>query len=322
MNKLIILFTLIIVGSFSTSSQAMPWDVVPEGHRGIYYRFGGKLLERVTLPGLYLKMPYPITMASEIQVTPQTDVIHNVKCGAGDGTQMSFETVEVGNHLNPDGVYETVRRFGENYDTYLIKDKVRHQINVICSGMTSQEIYIEKFDQLDDELRDFLQKEIDKLGIKISVDFVRLSKPTLPKALQNNYDKIANEKTALKALMEEKKRLAQENENKIMVAKAEGEAKRITAEKGNQIAVEKKKADEEMASIENRIHTEKEKSKADAIYYSKAKMAEGNKELLTDKYVQLESAKALANNAKHYFGEIPKTLFLGDVDSNKVKSTL
>ena len=314
--------TVIFLSTLCLTTKALPWDVVPEGHRGIYYRFGGNLLERVTIPGMYLKMPYPITMASEIQVTPQTDIIHGVKCGAGDGTQMIFATVEVGNHLNPDGVYETVKRFGENYDTYLIKDKVRHQINVICSGMTSQEIYIEKFDQLDDQLKEFLQEEIDKLGINITIDFVRLSKPTLPPPLQKNYDKIANEKTALKALMEEKKRLAQENENKIMVAKAEGEARRITKEKDNQIAVEKKKADEEMASIENRIHTEKEKSKADAVYYSKAKMAEGNKELLTDKYVQLESAKALANNAKHYFGEIPTTLFLGDIDSNKVKSTL
>ena len=188
--------------------------------------------------------------------------------------------------------------------------------------MTSQEIYIEKFDQLDDQLRDFLQKENDQLKTGISVDFVRLSKPTLPHALQKNYDKIANEKTALKALMEEKKRLAQENKNKIMVAEAEGEAKRITAEKQNQIEVEKKKAEEEMAAIQNRIHTEKEKSKADAVYYSKAKMAEGNKELLTKEYVQLESAKALANNAKHYFGEIPTTLFLGDTNSDKVKSIL
>ena len=97
------------------------------------------------------------------------------------------------------------------------------------------EIYIEKFDQLDDQLRDFLQTENNKLNTGISVDFVRLSKPTLPEALQKNYDKIANEKTALKALMEEKKRLAQENENKIMVAKAEGEAERIKAEKKNQI---------------------------------------------------------------------------------------
>ena len=239
--------TVIFLSTLCLTTKALPWDVVPEGHRGIYYRFGGNLLERVTIPGMYLKMPYPITMASEIQVTPQTDIIHGVKCGAGDGTQMIFATVEVGNHLNPDGVYETVKRFGENYDTYLIKDKVRHQINVICSGMTSQEIYIEKFDQLDDQLKEFLQEEIDKLGINITIDFVRLSKPTLPPPLQKNYDKIANEKTALKALMEEKKRLAQENENKIMVAKAEGEARRITKEKDNQIAVEKKKADEEMA---------------------------------------------------------------------------
>ena len=106
--------TLIFLSIFSSSTNAMPWDVVPEGHRGIYYRFGGKLLESVTLPGMYLKMPYPITMASEIQVTPQTDVIHNVKCGAGDGTLMNFETVEVGNHLHAENVYKTVKRFGEN----------------------------------------------------------------------------------------------------------------------------------------------------------------------------------------------------------------
>ena len=52
--------------------------------------------------------------------------------------------------------------------------------------------------------------------------FVRLSKPTLPPPLQKNYDKIANEKTALKALMEEKKRLAQENENKIKCGAKDG----------------------------------------------------------------------------------------------------
>ena len=313
---------MLIMATFSQMSEAMPYDVVPEGYRGIYYRFGGNLLEVITTPGVYFKFPWPITMASEIQVTPQTDVISNVKCGAGDGTLMTFETVDVGNHLNPDYVYNTVKRFGENYDSYLIKDKIRHQINVICSSMTSQEIYIEKFDQLDDQLKDFLQAENNALNTGVTVDFVRLSKPILPKKLQENYDKIANEKTALKALLEEKKRLAQENENKILVAEAEGEAKRITSEKENQIFVEKKKAAEEVAQIENRIHTEKEKAKADAVHYSKSKEAEGNSELLTDKYVELESAKALANNAKHYFGEIPKTLFLGEVDHQKVKSNL
>jgi len=321
MMKLINL-TLIIMATFSLESNAMPYDVVPEGFRGIYYRFGGNLLDAITTPGVYLKFPWPITMASEIQVTPQTDVIRNVKCGAGDGTLMTFESVDVGNHLNPDYVYKTVKRFGENYDSYLIKDKIRHQINVICSSMTSQEIYIEKFDQLDDQLKEFLQAENNDLDTGVTVDFVRLSKPTLPEALQKNYDKIANEKTALKALMEEKKRLAQENENKIMVAKAEGEAERIKAEKKNQILVEQKKAAEEVAQIENRIHTEKEKAKADAVHYSKSKEADGNSKLLTKEYVQLESSKALANNAKHYFGEIPKTLFLGDIDSNKAVSSL
>ena len=68
-------YVFIILIIMTKECHAMPYDVVPEGFRGIYYRFGGNLLPSITTPGVYLKMPWPVTMASEIQVTPQTDVI-------------------------------------------------------------------------------------------------------------------------------------------------------------------------------------------------------------------------------------------------------
>lgn len=308
------IFIVIIAAYAANASDAFIFDSVSEGYVGIYYRMGGNLMHKTTEPGFYLKMPWPVTSTSEIEIRPQTDVLHNVKCGASDGTQLLFESVEVGNHLLPNKVYSTVKRFGEGYDTYLIKDKVRHQINVICSSMTSQEIAIDKFDALDDQLKAFLEEENKKEDSGVIVDFVRLTKPLLPRELQANYDKIANEKTALKVAKEANMKIAQEQKNKLLIVEKEAEAERIKAEKQNMIALEKAQAEENVATIQNRIHTEREKTRADAILITKKKEAEGNELLLTGHYVRLETAKAMASNAKHYFGDVPNALFLKDAD--------
>ena len=63
------------MATFSQKSNAMPYDVVPEGFRGIYYRFGGNLLESITTPGVYFKFPWPITIASETSLLPMSPVL-------------------------------------------------------------------------------------------------------------------------------------------------------------------------------------------------------------------------------------------------------
>jgi len=283
---------------------------VPEGSVGIYYKFG-KLNDIVTEPGLSFHMPPPITRSSNVQVTPQTDVISDVMCGANDGTLLVFPQVEIGNFLKRDYVYRTIKRFGEEYDNYLVKDKVRAQINVICSGLTSQEIYIDKFDTLDDQLLEYLREENQKESESgVVIQFVRMSKPILPKQLQENYDRIAHEKTAKKVAEESNKRLAQEHQNELMVVEAEAERKRVVAEKGNQIRIERKVAEEHESEVENRILTESEKAKAYALYLSKEKEAEGNKLLFTPEYIEITKAKGALNYAKHYFGQIPTTFFM------------
>lgn len=288
------MFFIIIIFGYITFSNAFIFHRVIEGNVGIYYRLG-RLHSDITDSGTHLKLPWPITSASYVQITPQTDPIYNVKCGAGDGTQLIFDQVDIGNYLKKDYVYRTIKRFGEYYDDYLVKDKVRAQINVICSGLTSQEIYIDKFDTLDDMLLKFLQEYNENESESgVVVQFVRMSKPTLPRTLQENYDKIANEKTARKVAEEQKLRLEQENKNKLLVAEAEAERRRI------------------VASIENRIKKEKATIDANINFEKKEKEAEGNKLLHTQEYLELEKMKSYLNNAKHYFGKIPKTLFLKD----------
>ncbi len=293
---------------------------VPEGSVGIYYRMG-KLINTTSESGTHFRIPWPITSASTVQITPQTDTILDVKCGAGDGTQLVFPQVDIGNYLKLDYVYRTIRRFGESYDNYLVKDKVRAQINVICSGLTSQEIYIDKFHTLDDQLLRYLQEENDNESESgVIVQFVRMSKPKLPKQLQENYDRIANEKTARKVAEETKKRLEQEHRNQLLVAEAEAERRRKVSEKDNIILIERKKAEEEESSIQNRILVERETAKANAIFVMKEKEANGNKLLHTPEYIEVEKAKSALNNAKHYFGKIPSTFFVKDSDSEYMTS--
>lgn len=307
------IYNIVIIISllFISSVKATPFNVVSPGHVGIYYVMG-TLQNYTSTPGYYLKSPWPITIASEIEVRPQTDKLKNIKCGAKDGTQLLFDEVQVGNQLSKDYVISTVQRYGEDYDNYLIKDKIRHQINVICSKLNSHEIYIDQFDTLDDKLVEFLQLENDKLDTGITINFVRFDKPNLPRELQLNYNKIAEHKTGLKVAQEERLKIEQEHKNKILEAEKEAEAIRVKTEKESQTKLEKAQKEEQVSIIRNRIHVDTEKAKADTLKYSKEKEAEGNNKLLTSNYVELEKARAISSNSKHYFGDVPNALFLND----------
>ena len=99
-----------------------------------------------------------------------------------------FDKIEVVNILSADAAHRTVKEYGLNYDKVFgvlqslstllmllryfktwIFDKVHHEINQFCSSHTLQEVYIEKFNTLDEELRVLLQKDCTawKTGIEI-----------------------------------------------------------------------------------------------------------------------------------------------------------
>lgn len=330
------LFTLLVLFSLTHYSDAFVWHTVSRGEVGIYYRVG-RLLPEISTTGTYLKFPPPITFASKVDISPQTDNINNINCYASDGTSMPFPHIAVGNHLKQDYVFRTVNKFGEDYDGYLVIDKVRAQIQVICGKMTSDEIFNTKFDTIDDQLKQFLIEENEKEHESgVIIDFVRMSKPQLPRELQEKYNMIAKEKLNLQIANAEATTLEQVYKNDKYKAVALAEKQRAVSFKENEKKIESKKHEQTLQTLDDErllkmktqeklretisreIIFENKLKDADANYEFIKKQAEGNKLLLTPEYLELKKHEAYYNNAKHY-GQINPTLFLRDDESNRVK---
>ena len=61
------------------------------------------------------------------------------------------------NRLRKEHVLDIIREYGEDYDHIWIYSKIHHEMNQLCSKSTLQEIYIDKFDEIDEILQAALQ---------------------------------------------------------------------------------------------------------------------------------------------------------------------
>lgn len=170
------------------------------GHVGVYYR-GGALLKATSQPGFHMMVPL-LTSFRSIQVTLQTDEVKNVPCGTSGGVMIYFDRIEVVNILNSAAVHDIVRNFTADYDKALIFNKVHHELNQFCSSHSLQEVYIEQFDQIDENLRTALQADLNEFAPGLRVISVRVTKPKIPESIRKNYEimegKIINFLTVLK----------------------------------------------------------------------------------------------------------------------------
>ena len=108
----------------------------------------------------------------------------DVPCGTQGGVVINFGKIEVVNRLREDHAWQTVKNYTVNYDKTWIYDKIHHEINQFCSKHTMQEVYIDKFDILDEHLADVLQENAAKWAPGIEIISIRVTKPTIPKALE------------------------------------------------------------------------------------------------------------------------------------------
>ena len=122
---------------------------VQQGFVGAYYSCG-VLLPETTEPGIHFKWPWQ--KVELVQVSIQTDQVTNIPCGTSGGIMIHFEKIEVVNRLSTNHVIDTLRNYTANYDKIWIYDKIHHEINQYCSKNTLEDIYIKKFDSLDEEL--------------------------------------------------------------------------------------------------------------------------------------------------------------------------
>lgn len=129
-----------------------------------------------------------LTSFRSIQVTLQTDEVKNVPCGTSGGVMIYFDRIEVVNILNSAAVHDIVRNFTADYDKALIFNKVHHELNQFCSSHSLQEVYIEQFDQIDENLRTALQADLNEFAPGLRVISVRVTKPKIPESIRKNYE--------------------------------------------------------------------------------------------------------------------------------------
>lgn len=68
-----------------------------------------------------------------------------------------------------------------------------------------QEVYIDLFDQIDENLKVALQKDLNLMSPGLYVQAVRVTKPKIPETIRRNYELMEGEKTKLMIAVQKQK---------------------------------------------------------------------------------------------------------------------
>jgi len=280
------------------------WHTVPEGHVGAYWRLG-RLLPDVTTPGIHFRLPLVVRW-EPIQVTMQTDAVLSIPCGTKGGAMIAFGRVEVVNRLRKEAVYDILSQYGTQYDKTWIYDKVHHEINQFCSAHSLQEIYIDRFNEIDEIMQQALQEGCRVYAPGIDIIAVRVTKPSIPHAVLRNYEAMEEERTKVMVSEQHRRLVSIEAETLRQKLVSEAETKLNVTRIENAIKLEERKAEADAQSYRAKAEADAESyrllKQADAESYRQLKQAEGNAQLFTQEYLALRWADAISNTTKVYFG--------------------
>uniref|UniRef100_A0A672JWV6 Erlin-1 n=1 Tax=Sinocyclocheilus grahami TaxID=75366 RepID=A0A672JWV6_SINGR len=276
---------------------------IEEGHLAVYYR-GGALLTTPNGPGYHIMLPF-ITSYRSVQV--QMSCIYSWP---------DKKIILVMLLFSSSTVVEIVKNYTADYDKTLIFNKIHHELNQFCSVHTLQEVYIELFDIIDENLKTALQKDLNAMAPGLTIQAVRVTKPKIPEAIRRNYELMEAEKTRLLITAQTQKVVEKEAETERKKAIIEAQKMAQVAEIHFQQKVMEKETEKKISEIEDSAFLAREKARADAEYYTAAKFAEANRLKLTPEYLELMKYQAIAANSKIYFGQDIPNMFVDNSASH------
>uniref|UniRef100_A0A673MY45 Erlin-1 n=1 Tax=Sinocyclocheilus rhinocerous TaxID=307959 RepID=A0A673MY45_9TELE len=276
---------------------------IEEGHLAVYYR-GGALLTTPNGPGYHIMLPF-ITSYRSVQVQMSCIYSWPDKKLILDMLLFSSSTV-----------VDIVKNYTADYDKTLIFNKIHHELNQFCSVHTLQEVYIELFDIIDENLKTALQKDLNAMAPGLTIQAVRVTKPKIPEAIRRNYELMEAEKTRLLITAQTQKVVEKEAETERKKAIIEAQKMAQVAEIHFQQKVMEKETEKKISEIEDSAFLAREKARADAEYYTAAKFAEANRLKLTPEYLELMKYQAIAANSKIYFGQDIPNMFVDNSASH------
>ena len=222
--------------------------------------------------------------------------------------------------MSSDHVYEIIKNFTADYDKTLIFNKIHHELNQFCSVHNLQEVYIDLFSDIDEHLKNALQKDLETIAPGLQIMSVRVTKPKIPEAIRKNYELMEAEKTKLLISIQHQKVVEKEAETERKKAIIEAEKIAHVAKIQYEQKIMEKESEKKIGEIEVQMHLIKEKSLADAEYYKALKEIESNKAKLTPEYLTLIKYESIAKNAKIYFGNSIPDMFSDSAIVNLDKS--
>ncbi|GMH34027.1 hypothetical protein BSKO_01861 [Bryopsis sp. KO-2023] len=265
--------------------------IIPEGSVGVYWR-GGSLLSRISQPGLRLRVPF-LDRYEAIPIVRETTLLANTSCTIKGGIVIPLKTVEVTHELDPEYLYDTIKKYGENFVTKLVGKLIRREISSWCIAMNIHEIF-DTFRELGNRVNDSLVGKLRETVPGLTIIDIHLGIPEVPSFIESHFLEV--EQHRLKAVAAEEKlkvsksEWAYELEKTIAEARREAERERVLLRH----RLENKKIELEVQKLENMIMLEREKAIAEAQKTSALMEAEGNKELLSPDYLRLRMLQLLS----------------------------
>jgi regulator of protease activity HflC (stomatin/prohibitin superfamily) len=287
---------------------------VEEGHVAVYYR-GGALLQATAGSGFHVMIPF-ITSYKSVQTTLQTDEVKNVPCGTSGGVMIYFDRIEVVNILTQSAVFDIVRNFSADYDKTLIFNKVHHEVNQFCSMHTLREVYIELFDQIDENLKMALQADILQMAPGLLIQAVRVTKPKIPESIRKNFETMEAERTKLLISVEKQKVVEKEAETERKKAVIEAEKQAQVSSIQWEMKIMEQESERKIAEIQDLTYVATHKAQADALLYLATNEANANKMKLTPEYLELKKYESIGMNNKIYYGSDIPSMFIDIAGGN------
>jgi len=167
---------------------------------------------------------------------------------------------------------------------------------------------------VDDRLVQSLQESCDKWAPGIEIISIRITKPKIPHIILANYEAMEGEKTKLMVATQSQKVKEKESETEKMRATIEAEKHLTVSRISMEQQIMEKESQKKMKQLEDEALFFHEKVLADADFYRVQKVAEANRLLFTQEYIQLASIQSISNTTKVYFGPSLNNMFLEFVD--------
>ena len=273
---------------------------IDEGHVGVYFK-NGALQDTVGNPGLNTMTPW-VSTYEQITIRPRSEIVNSFNAVTKDAIQITFHDVEVISSVPQEHVLWLVKKFGVNFRTVLVFDRLREEVKKYAFSHDIDDVYNERFVEMSELVIAETTKNIERLAQgKIEIVNLIIPKPKIPEDIAANYQRVKVEWT--------EKLVAEKEQEKIQVRKeteelkAIADANRLKAVK--KIDIEKqilqKEAEKNISAIENERYRLEEENKADVLKYKKEKEAEGNKLVFTDEYLKIHMSQVFSNNSKLYF---------------------